>query len=156
MDCGGSFDATPIVAYQFGAVQETCRLQAGQVIRGGNPRTSLNSKNGVIFNPNSRSGIQPITKIACELSDVAEIVAVGRSLGSRETGEAVFLLIPERQEAREMPIQRVLGLRVDEVPVGLAVEQGRVYASEIQDAPSTRHETIGAPQSDLASKKIRT
>src|SRR5260370_35226586 len=100
MDCGGSFDATPIVAYQFGAVQETCRLQAGQVIRGGHPRTSLNSKNGVIFNPNSRSGIQPIPKIACELSDVAEIFAVGRSLGSREPGRPGFLPVPQTQKAQ--------------------------------------------------------
>src|SRR5579859_1150679 len=54
-----------------------------------------------------------------------------------------------------MSVELVVGLAVDEVPVGLAVEQGRVDASEIQDGASTRHKTVGPPQSNLVSQETR-
>ena len=114
---GRFFDPCSVIESQLGAVQEPGRMQAGNVVRERNPRRSLDSKNGIVFNSDPRSGIQPVPKIAFELTDVAEIVAVRRSLASRETGEAAFLLITEREKPRKMPVELVVGLAVDKVPV---------------------------------------
>ena len=92
-------------------------MQAGQIVGERNPRGELNSKDGIVFNSHARSGVKPVPKIALQLDRVTEIVAIRRSLGSREACEATFVLITECEESRKMPVKRVVGLAEDEVPV---------------------------------------
>src|SRR5260370_33347074 len=92
------FEPSSEVEPQLGAVQNPSRFETGQIVRERDPRRGLNSKNSVIFNSNPRSGVKPVPKIACELTDVAEILPVGRRLGSGETGEAARLPVTQRKQ----------------------------------------------------------